>query len=374
MLDSTTVQCAVLSEPNGPFAIETAQLDPPRSKEVQVRIVGVGVCHTDAAVRARVMPTPLPVVLGHEGSGVVVAVGREVSKVAPGDHVVLTFQSCGVCEFCVSGHQATCSGAFPLNFGGCRADGSHSLHRHGSDLNDQFFGQSSFATFATASERNVIKVTKDVPLEFLGPLGCGIQTGAGAVLNSLKIGVGDSLAVFGSGAVGIAAIMAAKAAGATLIVAVDVVQSRLDLALELGATHALDGAAPDLVDQIQLISGGGVQYSLDCTGKAMVIQSAFRALRNRGVCGVVGAPDPGVQLQIDANELLGLSKTIRGIVEGDSVPDIFIPQLIELYRQGRFPFDRLVKFYAFDQIETAFADSEQGTTIKPVLKMRDEPA
>jgi aryl-alcohol dehydrogenase len=369
MSNTTSVQCAVLSEPNGPFSIETAELEAPRANEVLVKVVGAGVCHTDAAVRARVMPTPLPVVLGHEGSGVVVAVGSGVSKVAPGDHVVMTFQSCGVCDFCVSGHQATCSGSFPLNFGGCRADGSHSLHRHGGELNDQFFGQSSFATHAIATERNVIKVPKDVPLELLGPLGCGIQTGAGAVLNALKVGTGDSFAVFGSGAVGIAAIMAAKAVGATVIIAVDLVQSRLDLALELGATHALDGKAPDLVEQIQAISGGGVQFSLDCTGKAPVIQSAFRALRNRGICGVVGAPDPGVQLQLDANELLGLSKSIRGIVEGDSVPDIFIPQLIELYRQGRFPFDRLVRFYAFEDIETAFSDSEHGTTIKPVLRM-----
>jgi aryl-alcohol dehydrogenase len=363
------VNCAVLREANGPFAFENASIDPPREREVLVRIVATGVCHTDAAVRARVMPTPLPVVLGHEGAGVVEAVGSQVTKVIPGDHVILSFQSCGACEFCLQGQQATCVGSFPLNFGGCRADGSHALHLHDGGLNDQFFGQSSFATFSIASERNIVKVPKDVPLELLGPLGCGINTGAGAVMNVFRLRVGESLAVFGSGAVGSAAIMAAKASGATTIIAVDLVQSRLDLALELGATHAFDGKASDLIERIREASGGGVHYSLDCTGKAAVVRSAVEVLRNRGVCGMVGAPDPGVQLALDANDVLGFSKSIRGIVEGDSVPDVFIPALIELYRQGRFPFDKLVKFYDFAAIEEAFHDSEQGTTIKPVLRI-----
>jgi aryl-alcohol dehydrogenase len=365
----TAVSCAVLREPNGPFQFVEATLEAPRRHEVVIRIVATGVCHTDAAVRARVMPTPLPVVLGHEGAGVVVAIGEDVTKVAPGDHVILSFQSCGICEFCQTGKQATCVGSFPLNFGGCRGDGSHALRTADGILNDQFFGQSSFATFSVASERNVVKVPKDLPLELLGPLGCGINTGAGAVLNVFHIQPGESLAVFGSGAVGMSAIMAAKASGATTIIAIDLVQSRLDLALELGATHAFDGSAPDLIESIQKASGGGVHYSLDCTGKAPVVRSAVQVLRNRGVCGIVGAPDPGVQLSIDANDLLGFSKSVRGIVEGDSVPDVFIPALIALYQQGRFPFDKLVRFYDFKAIEEAFHDSESGVTIKPVLRI-----
>jgi aryl-alcohol dehydrogenase len=238
-------------------------------------------------------------------------------------------------------------------------------------LNDRFFGQSSFATYAIATERNIVKVPKDAPLELLGPLGCGIQTGAGAVLNVLGVGPGDSFAAFGSGAVGLAAIMAARLAGATTIIAVDLVQSRLDLALELGATHAIDATSGDVVARIRDITGGGVQFSLDCTGKAAVIRTAVDSLTIRGMCGIVGAPDPGVQLTFDANDILGASKSIRGIVEGESVPDVFIPKLVELHRQGRFPFDRLVKFYEFAEIEKAFQDSERGTTIKPILRLGD---
>jgi aryl-alcohol dehydrogenase len=213
---------------------------------VLVRVVATGVCHTDIIIRDQYYPSPLPAVLGHEGSGVVEAVGSDVAGVAVGDHVVMSFMSCGTCRPCQSGHPGHCGSFFELNFGGGRADGSSaSCDAHGHALHDHFFGQSSFGTYAIAHERNVVKVDKDAPLELLGPLGCGIQTGAGAVLSALAVKPGSSFAAFGSGAVGLSAVMAARVAGATTIIAVDVTPSRLALALELGATHAVNSREVD---------------------------------------------------------------------------------------------------------------------------------
>ena len=369
MAETMEVTAAVLRAHDGPFLLEPLRLDPPRPGEVLVRVVAVGICHTDASVRSGELPTPLPVVLGHEGAGVVEAVGDGVAKVAPGDHVVLTFSSCGVCDGCQTGHPAACDGSFPLNFTGARPDGSHALHAAEGDLSDRFFAQSSFATHAIATERNVVKVSKEVPLELLGPLGCGIQTGAGSVLNALKVEAGESIAVFGAGAVGLSAIMAARVAAATTIIAVDIVPARLALARELGATHAIDGRDGDVVAAIRAITGAGVQYALDTTGNVDVIRTAVDALRPRGTCGILGATRSGVELRLDTIGFMSTAKTLRGIVEGDSVPDLFIPRLIELYRQGRFPFDRLVRFYAFDAFDQAFDDSADGVTVKPIVRI-----
>ena len=362
-------KAAVLYDYNGPFRIEDVTLEPPRAGEVLVRIVATGMCHTDAAVRSGEIPLPLPHVLGHEGAGVVEAVGVGVTKVVPGDHVVLTCNSCGQCDSCRSGHPMICRIGPQLNFCGGRPDGSHALHCGDAVVHDQFFAQSSFATRAVAQERNVVKVPNDVPLELLGPLACGVQTGAGSVLNALKVGVGDDFVVFGGGAVGLSAVMAARVAGAATIIAVDLLPQRLALAKELGATHMIDGSAADVVAQIVAITGGGVRYALDTTGNVKVIRDAIDALCAGGTCGVLGASPRGTELSIPIVPFMSLSKRLMGIVEGDAVPDVFIPQLIALWRQGRFPFDRLVRFYDFAQIDQALKDSEQGVTVKPVLRM-----
>lgn len=363
------VRGAVFREPNGKFEIEDLKLDPPGEQEVLVRVVATGMCHTDAAVCSRDLDTPLPVVLGHEGAGVVEAVGPGVHKVAVGDHVVMTVLSCGSCPACLSGHPSTCPSLGFLNFAGARPDGSHALHASSGDMNDRFFGQSSFASYAVANERNVVKVRKDAPLELLGPLGCGIQTGAGSVLNGLKVGAGQSFCVFGSGAVGLSAVMAARLAGAAVIVAVDVVPSRLVLALELGATHVVNAREVDTLSALREVAPNGLDKVLDTTGNVDVIRTGVDALRPGGECGILGASPPGAELKLDVNAFMATSKCVRGIVEGASVPDIFIPQLIELYLQGRFPFDRLTKFYSLDEINAAVADSANGTTIKPIIRM-----
>lgn len=370
MTEMRKITAAVVRGQGAPFAVEEATIAAPRQGEVLIRIVAVGVCHTDIIVRDQYYPVPLPAVLGHEGSGVVEAVGPGVAAVVPGDHVVLSFASCGICGPCLTGHPAHCTDFFALNFGGCRKDGSTATcDAHGAVLHDHFFGQSSFGSFAIAQERNIVKVPKEAPLELLGPLGCGIQTGAGAVLRAMKVPSGASFAAFGSGAVGLSAIMAARVAGATRIIAVDVTPSRLELAKELGATDVVNSRETDAVAAIRAMTGGGADFTLESSGRPQVLRQAIDALGIRGTCGIVGAPKLGTEASFDVNMVMVPGKRIQGIVEGDSVPQIFIPELIALYTQGRFPFDRLVKFYDFADINQAVADSESGATIKPILRM-----
>lgn len=366
---ANAVSAAVVRKKGGPFTIEQLRLEEPRADEVLVRIVATGMCHTDMVVRDQVYPVPQPIVLGHEGAGVVETVGSGVVKVRPGDHVVLTFMSCGRCRLCEQGRPANCVNFNAHNFSGGRADGTGSLRDDHGRVHDHFFGQSSFSTFAVANERNVVKVPKDAPLELLGPLGCGIQTGAGAVMNALKVGPGASFAAFGAGAVGLSAVMAARAVGATIIIAVDVVPARLALAKEIGATHTIDATKHDPVAAVKAVTDGGVQFSLETTALSAVVRQAVDALGVRGTCGIVGAAPPGTEIKIDVTEFMQMSKTIYGIIEGDSVPDIFILQLLDLFMQGRFPFDKLTKMYPFDRINEAASDSERGITVKPIIKI-----
>lgn len=363
------VKAAVVHEKEQPFSIEEMELEEPRSEEIIVRIVGAGVCHTDLIVRDQWYPVPLPAVLGHEGSGVVERVGEDVYKVQPGDHVVLTYRSCGRCANCLRGNPPYCLDLYDQNFSGARPDGSNALSRNGDTIHGHFFGQSSFATYAMASERNVVKVRKDIPLELLGPLGCGIQTGAGGVLNALRPEAGTSIAIFGTGSVGMSAVMAARVTGCARIIAVDVKPNRLELARELGATHTVDAAETDnVVEAVQEITGGGADYTVETTAVPEVLRQAIESLTLLGECGLIGASALGTEVTLDMNSIL-FGRKVRGIIEGDSIPDIFIPRLIQLYEQDRFPFDRLVKFYDLEDINQAAEDSESGVSMKPVLRM-----
>jgi aryl-alcohol dehydrogenase len=279
---------------------------------------------------------------------------------------------CGECYFCESGHPAHCQHVGPINFGGGRLDGSTSAtDLDGEVIHDHFFGQSSFAQYSIASYHNVVKVPKDLPLEILAPLGCGLQTGSGAVLNALKVRPGSAFAAFGTGAVGLAAIMAAKIAGATKVIAVDVNPERLALAEELGATHTVNSREVDAVATIMAITERGADFSLECSGRAEVLRQAIDCLGFFGTCGIVGATPEGTEVAVDVNGVMIPAKRIMGIVQGDVIAHTFIPTLIEFYRQGKFPFDRLIKHYDFEQINEAIADSESGKTIKPVLRIGD---
>lgn len=363
------IRAAVSRAPHTPMSVELLELDEPRAGEVLVRVVATGVCHTDMVVRDGMLPTPQPVVLGHEGAGVVESVGAGVTKVAPGDHVVMTFNSCGVCPSCANGAETYCDDFFAHNFLAERSDGSTALRSGVDSVHSNFFGQSSFATYALCHECNAVKVPTDVPLELLGPLACGIQTGAGAVINALAVPAGASFAVFGTGSVGLSAIMAAKVVGATTIIGVDIDEKRLAVAEELGATHTIDSSAADATAEIMALTGRGLDFALDTTGLASVIRNAVDALAPRGTCGIVGASALGTEITFDEVHFMSGGRRLMGIVEGEAHPDTFIPQLIDLYRSGAFPFDRLVTYYELDRIEDAFHDCEVGTTIKPIVRM-----
>ena len=364
----TKTIAAVIHEKDAPFSFEEVELDEPRPNEVLVRMVATGLCHTDLSVRAGVIPFPLPGVVGHEGAGVVEAVGSEVQRVQPGDHVLASFTSCGHCSNCQAGHPAYCFSFLPLNLlGGMRADGSSTIEQNGRPLNAHFFGQSSLAHHALIDERSLVKVSRDAPLEMLAPLGCGIQTGTGAVLKVLRPEPGSSLAVFGIGGVGLAAIMAANLSAASRIIAVDLVPSRLSLARELGATDTIDARSANAAEALmELTSGKGVNYTIEATGNIKVLGQAIQVLAPLGTCAVIGAPLAGSTVPFDVNFLLN-GRRIVGITEGDSDPELFIPALVRLYELGRLPLDRLIRHYPFEQIEQAAADAHDGSVIKPVL-------
>jgi aryl-alcohol dehydrogenase len=362
------IRAAVVFETGGEFSIEQLELTDPKDDELLVRVVGVGICHTDLVARDGHLPIPPPPsVFGHEGAGVVEKVGARVTKVKPGDHVVLSWDCCGTCSSCKSGRDPYCLNFFLHNFHGARPDGSATLRKGGQVIRGSFFCQSSFADFALANERSVVKVRDDIPLEILGPMGCGVMTGAGAVMNSLHPRPGSSIAVFGVGTVGMSAVLAAVVVGCTTIIGVDIDQDRLETAQEFGATHVVNAGEADPVEAIRDITGGGADLSLECVGNPRVLRQAVDALPRCGVCGLLGAVPPGTEVSLDMDLLMN-GRTVTGIIQGDAIPDLFIPRLIELYSQGRFPFDRMIRFYPLDEINKAVADLEEGRVIKAVLR------
>jgi aryl-alcohol dehydrogenase len=368
MAEAMQITAAVARAINTPFTVETLSLEEPRFDEVLVRLVATGICHTDISMRDhKIYPVPHPVVLGHEGAGIVERVGGGVTKVQPGDHVILTSNSCGRCPSCVGGMPVYCYDFNAYNFSGSRPDGTSPISKSGEKIH-YFHAQSSFANYSVARERSVVKVNKDAPLELLGPLGCGVMTGAGAVINSMEVGVGHSIAVFGTGSVGLSAVMAAKLTGAGIIIAVDLVESRLELARELGASHTINPSRESATEAIKRITGAGVNFTLDTTGNMRVLRQAMDVLAPRGTCGFVGGAPAGSAVTIDVEQIMVGGRTIRGIIEGDSNPEVFLPRLIELHLLGRFPFDKLVKFYPFDEINAAVDDALSGLTVKPILR------
>ncbi|WP_435130967.1 NAD(P)-dependent alcohol dehydrogenase [Actinacidiphila sp. bgisy144] len=365
------ITAAVLDEAGGPFVLKQVELAAPGPDEVLVELHATGLCHTDVAVQHGFTPFPLPGVLGHEGSGVVAAVGPGVAGLAEGDHVALSFSSCGACDNCRSGVPSYCDTFVARNLLGARADGSRPLTLDGKGLGSNFFGQSSFASHTVAHARSVVKIPEQVPLALAAPLGCGVQTGAGAVLKSLRAQAGSSVLVLGGGSVGLSAVMGAVLAGAETIVVVEPVESRRLVAKDLGATHVLDPADGKLAEQIRGVVPQGVRHAVDTTAKAAVLTEVVQAMAKRGSIALLGIPsEPAAvfPLSLGLSQILGLS--VVGVVEGDSDPQTFVPWLLQQYLQGRFPIDRLVSTMPFADINEAVAAQVRGDVIKAVLTHR----
>jgi len=347
--------------------IEQVDLEAPRADEIRVRIVATGICHTDLHCHSgRGVPVPKPIVLGHEGAGVVDAIGAGVTGLAVGDHVVISGGSCGSCPSCRSARPTYCRDAMKLAFAGMRGDGSSPLSIGGERLAGSFFAQSSFASHVVTPARSAVKVPKDAPLHLLGPLGCGIITGAGSVLEAFRLRPGQSIVVFGVGSVGLAAIMAARLAGGSHIVAVDVDPARLKLAEALGATHAIasDENAPGALKEI---APHGYDYSFNTTVVPAVYELAVQCLANEGTAGFVTRPIG--EWTANMAHLLAGGRKLQGILGGSANPQTFIPLMIDYWRQGRFPFDRLIAEFPFERIGEAWAACEAGAALKPVLRM-----
>ncbi|WP_168072251.1 NAD(P)-dependent alcohol dehydrogenase [Caulobacter sp. SSI4214] len=363
------VQAAVAQGAGKPFVIRSVELDDPRDDEILVRVVGVGVCHTDLVFKESEAIAP-PVVLGHEGAGVVERVGAKVTKVAVGDRVAMTFRSCGHCSRCDDGDAAYCRTMPQLNYAGVRSDGSKAIRDDAGPIGSNFFGQSSFATHALTYERNVVKVPEDLPLELMGPIGCGIQTGAGGIMRSLACKAGSSLLITGGGPVGLSAVMGAKLQGCRIVILVEPHPARRALALEFGATHTIDPKAEtDLAAAVRAIAPEGVDYAFDTTGVPTVQSAVMDTLASKGVFGIVGVSPRGSPPPGDINRIMTFGYTIKGIIEGDSDPDVFLPELMDHHRRGDLPFDRMITCFPFSQINEAIAAQHRGECVKVVLLM-----
>jgi aryl-alcohol dehydrogenase len=362
---TTTTTAAVLRVRGGAYVLETVELADPGPGQILVKISACGVCLTDVGVQCYEQGTPLPHVLGHEGAGIVVAVGQGVTGLVRGDHVVLSYASCGACASCGDTAPQYCAQFMALNYSGRLPDGAVPMAGADGPVNAAFFGQSSFATHALAYERNTVKVAADLSLAMLAPFGCGLQTGAGTVYNSLAPVAGQSLAVFGTGSVGLAALLAAADLGCTPLVAVDRNPQRLALARDLGASHAIDD---EVAAAIREILPDGVDFIVDTTGVGAVIRAGTEALATRGQLAMLAVAPPGTELSINPNMLLA-GRALRGAVEGDADPKAFIPWLIDRHRAGRFAHERLITTYPFAAINDAVADMQAGRVIKPVLLM-----
>jgi aryl-alcohol dehydrogenase len=368
---SLRATAAVFEKLQAPLEISDVEVDDPRPGEVLVRVVSVGVCHTDTLVQVGDFPFPAPGVLGHEGAGIVAAVGDRVTSVTAGTKVVIGWPWCGVCRNCLDGQPRYCLELAPLVGRGTRDDGSTALRRpDGSPLHSHFFGQSSFASYAIVAENSLVAMPDDAPVELLGPLGCGIGTGAGAILNVLRPPAGSSVVIFGAGTVGLSAVMAAQLTGATTIIAVDVHGHRLDLARELGATHTINPHRGTPVEAVRQICQGPADFSLDCTGVLEVLRQATDSVGMRGTCALIGGAPAGAQFSLDHFSTLW-GKRVIGILGGEGRSGTLIRALADLNRQGRFPYDRLITEFPLAEVNEAIAASHDGRVVKPVLRMPD---
>ncbi|MGY1857696.1 NAD(P)-dependent alcohol dehydrogenase [Modestobacter sp. SYSU DS0290] len=363
------VTAAIVEQPDAPFVVRDVELDEPGPGEVLVRVTATGFCHTDGLAREGQMPFPLPGVLGHEGAGTVVAVGDGVTNVREGQAVVMGWPWCGHCRNCLDGEPRYCLNLGELAFSGHRPAGTSGLRTAGGDaLAGAFFGQSSFATHSLATATSLVPIPDGLPVDLMGPLACGLATGAGAVFHTARPMPGSSLVVYGVGTVGLAAVMAARNSAASTIIAVDRHASRLQLARELGATEVVDAGETDPVQAVADICGGPADFALECTGIVPVVRQAIDSVGMRGQAILIGGAPAGAEFSADHMSTLW-GKSIVGTLGGSGRSERLIGALMDLYAAGRFPIDCLVERFPLERIGEAMEASYSGAVVKPVIAM-----
>ncbi len=362
------MKAAILYQTKKPLVIEDIEVPEPEEGEVLVKLVATGVCHTDLHPIKGDFPVPLPIVLGHEGAGIVKKVGKGVTSVKPGDHVVLSVMPyCGRCRYCLIGKPYLCIVAWPTIFGGTLLNGAKRLRKKdGQELN-HFFGQSSFAEYALVYETTVVKIRDDAPLDKVALFGCGVTTGVGAVVNTAKVEAGATVAIFGCGGVGLSGIMACKMVGAGKIIAVDVVDKKLEFAREFGATHTINASKEDPVQKIKELTVFGADYSFEFVGNVNVMAQAFDTTCPGGKTIIIGGAPVGQKVSLDAMSIL-TEKMLLGTAGGSLRPAIDIPRYVELYMEKKLDLDRLItKRFPLEEINKAFEAMEKGEVARSVI-------
>lgn len=366
------MRAAVLHEIARPFQVEDVDVAGPGPGEVTVQMQFAGVCLTDLHIARGVLASPLPVIPGHEGAGVVVDVGEGVTSLAAGDHVVPLWRtSCGVCRVCSKGRPALCDSAWRIRSSGCLADGTTRFRRRcDGSIIYHWAGVSTFAGVSTMPEGAALKIRSDVPLELAALVSCAVITGVGAVVNAARVIPGATVAVFGAGGVGLNAIQGARLAGALDIFAVDLHDQKLELARKFGATHVINARHQSAVAAILDRTGGqGVDAAFEVVGLPSTIADALTVTRKGGECIVVGVAGPEVRVPISPSELVLQEKTLKGSIYGSSQPRVDIPMLLELYLAGKLMLDELLtRTYPLEQINEAYRDLEQGRVARCLVR------
>lgn len=363
------MKAAVLYGVNTPLVVEEVELQQPQAGEVLVKLAASGVCHSDLHVIIGDLKRPLPMILGHEGAGVVEEVGPGVKSVRPGDHVVIAWvASCGECAYCIEGKPHLCTTSAKHRFEGTMPDGTKRLSKDGQNIS-HFLGVSSFAQYAVVAESAAILIRKDVPLDKASLVGCGVLTGVGAAINTAKVRPGSTVAVIGTGGVGLNVIQGCQLAGAEKIIAVDLLDNKLEMAKIFGATHTVNAGIGDPIQKIKELTGGlGVDYAFEVVGKPQTVLQAFGSLKKGGTAVAVGVPTADAIGNIPLYSLIGEEKTLKGCWYGSGTPRVDIPKILDLYMAGKLKLDELVsKVYPLDEINAAFADLQYGEVARGII-------
>jgi alcohol dehydrogenase len=351
-----------------PLKIREVELDPPGAGEVLIRVHAAGLCHSDLSVISGDRPRPVPMVLGHESAGEVIECGAGITDLAPGDRVVLVFMpSCGGCMPCMEGRPALCEPGAASNGAGTLLSGERRLHLDGQPVNHHV-GVSCFADHAVVSRRSCVKIEADLSHAEAALFGCAVLTGVGAVINTARVQAGSTVAVLGLGGVGFSALLAAVASGAREVIAMDLSDSKLALARELGATAAFNASRPAAADEVRQLTRGGVDFAFEMAGAIPAMELAWRITRRGGSTVSAGLPHPDKRFQLPPVQLVGEERTLRGSYIGSAVPARDIPRYIEMYRRGKLPVDRLMgERLALDDINRGFDRLATGQALRDVV-------